>query len=76
MKISVNVKPNAKQVKIERVNESHFLIRVKEKPQEGKANRAVIKALAEYFGIPQADVVLVKGQSSKEKIFEIKIKKA
>ena len=76
MKISVNVKPNAKQVKIERVNESHFLIRVKEKPQEGKANRAVIKALAEYFGIPQADVALVKGQSSREKIFEIKIKKA
>jgi hypothetical protein len=75
MKISVNVKPNAKQVKIERVNESHFLIRVKEKPQEGKANRAVIKALAEYFGIPQADVVLVRGQSSKEKIFEIKTDK-
>jgi hypothetical protein len=76
MKISVNVKPNAKQVKIERVNESHFLIRVKEKPQEGKANRAVIKALAEYFRIPQADVALVKGQSSREKIFEIKINKA
>ena len=73
MKISVNVKPNAKQVKIERVNESHFLIRVKEKPQEGKANRAVIKALAEYFRIPQADVALVKGQSSREKIFEIRI---
>jgi len=76
MKISVNAKPNAKQVKIERVNESHFLIRVKEKPQEGKANRAVIKALAEYFGIPQTDVALVQGQSSREKIFEIKINKA
>jgi len=76
MKISVNVKPNAKQVKIERVNESHFLIRVKEKPQEGKANRAVIKALAEYFGIPQADVVLLRGQTAREKCFEIKINKA
>ncbi len=76
MKISVNVKPNAKQVKIERLNESHFLIRVKEKPQEGKANRAVIKVLAEYFGIPQTDVALVKGQSSREKVFEIKINKA
>ena len=76
MKISVNVKPNAKQVKIERVNESHFLIRVKEKPQEGKANRAVIKALAEYFRIPQADVVLLRGQTAREKCFEIKINKA
>jgi uncharacterized protein (TIGR00251 family) len=75
MKISVKVKPNAKQDKIEKVNESHFLVRVKEKPQEGKANKAVIKALAEYFCIPQAAVVLVKGQSSREKIFEIKTDK-
>ena len=75
MKISVNVKPNAKQVKIERVNESHFLIRVKEKPQEGKANKAVIKVLAEYFEVPQSRIVLLKGQSSKEKIFEIKTDK-
>jgi uncharacterized protein (TIGR00251 family) len=73
MKISARVKPNAKQDKIERVNESHFLIRVKEKPQEGKANRAVIKALAEYFEVPQSRIVLLKGQSSKEKIFEINI---
>jgi uncharacterized protein (TIGR00251 family) len=73
MKISARVKPNAKQDKIERVNESHFLIRVKEKPQEGKANRAVIKALAEYFEVPQSRIVLLKGHSSKEKIFEINI---
>jgi len=72
MKISVKVKPNARQEKIERINESHFLIRVKEKPQEGKANKAVIKVLAEYFGVPQSQVVLLKGQSSREKIFEIK----
>ena len=72
MKISVKVKPNARQEKIEKVNESHFLIRVKEKPQEGKANKAVIKVLSEYFGVPQSQIVLLKGQSSREKIFEIK----
>ena len=75
MKISVRVKPNAKQEKTEKVGERDFSVWVKEKPQEGKANKAVIKALAEYFGIPQADVALVKGQSSKEKIFEIKTDK-
>jgi len=75
LKISVRVKPNAKQEKTEKVGERDFSVWVKEKPQEGKANRAVIKALAEYFGIPQADVVLVRGQSSKEKIFEIKTDK-
>jgi uncharacterized protein (TIGR00251 family) len=73
MKISVNVKPNAKQEKIEKVNEGLFLVRVKEKPQEGKANRAVIKVLSEYFEVPQSRIVLLKGQSSREKLFEIKI---
>jgi uncharacterized protein (TIGR00251 family) len=76
MKISVKVKPNAKQEKIEKVDESHFLIWVKERPQEGKANKAVIKVLSEYFGVPQSQVVLLKGQASREKIFEIKINKA
>jgi len=72
MKLSVRVKPNAKQEKIEKVNDGHFLIWVKEKPQEGKANKAVIKVLSEYFGVPQSEIVLLKGKTSKEKIFEIK----
>ncbi len=72
MKISVKVKPNSNQEKIEKVNENCFLIWVKEKPQQGKANRAVIKALAEHFGIPQSAVVLLKGRSSREKFFKIK----
>lgn len=76
MKISVKVKPNAKQEKIEKVNEGQFLAWVKEKPQEGKANKAVIKALSEYFRMPQSRIILLKGQSSKEKIFEIIINKA
>jgi hypothetical protein len=76
MKISVKVQPNAKQEKIERVNESHFLIRVKEKPQEGKANKAVIKILAEYFDIPQSEIILLRGQTAREKFFEIKTNKA
>jgi hypothetical protein len=76
VKISVRVKPNARQEKIEKVNESHFLIRVKEKPQEGKANKAVIKILAEYFDIPQSEIILLRGQTAREKFFEIKINKA
>jgi uncharacterized protein len=72
MRISVKVKPNAKQEKIEKVTESHFLVWIKEKPQEGKANKAAIKVLSQYFGVPQSRVILLKGQSSREKIFEIK----
>jgi hypothetical protein len=76
VKISVRVKPNAKQEKVEQISEGSFLIWVKEKPQEGKANKAVIKALAEYFDIPKSEIILLRGHAAREKIFEIKINKA
>lgn len=67
----MKVKPNAKQERIEKIGENNFLIRVKEKPKEGKANQAVVKALAEYFGIPKSGVILIKGAASRQKVFAI-----
>jgi hypothetical protein len=72
MKISVRVKPNAKQEKIEKVGEKDFIVSVKEKPFKGKANQAVIRVLAEYFDVSKSDVILLKGQTAKEKVFEVK----
>jgi len=71
MKISVTVKPNAKQERIEERGENTFSVWVKEKPQEGKANQAVIKILSEYFGVTKSGISLLKGQTSRQKIFEV-----
>lgn len=71
MRISVKVKANTSQERIEKIDDTNFLVWTREKPVEGKANEAVIKALAEYFGIAKSKVVLIKGQASKHKIFEI-----
>ncbi|MBN1526454.1 MAG: DUF167 domain-containing protein [Candidatus Omnitrophica bacterium] len=71
MKINVTVKPNAKQERVEKTGEGKFTVRVKAKPQEGKANEAVAKALAEYFGVAKSRVVLLHGQASKHKVFEV-----
>lgn len=71
MRIQVRVKPNAKQEKVEKTGYNSFLVWVKAKPAEGKANLAVIKALAEYLDLPQSCVILLKGQTSKEKLFDI-----
>ena len=68
MKIFVKAKPNAKEKRIEKIDETHFLVAVKEPPVQGRANKAIIKALEEYFGRP---VQLVSGFSSKQKVFEI-----
>jgi uncharacterized protein len=71
MKITVKVKPGSKEESVEKTPDGSYLIRVKAKPVEGKATEAVIKALADHFGISKSRVRLIKGQTSKIKIFEI-----
>jgi len=71
MKISVKVKPNAKLEKVEKTGPDSFLVWVKARPAEGKANRAAQVLLAGYFGIPQSAVSLIKGKTCKQKIFEV-----
>jgi len=71
MKISVKLKPNAKEDRIEKISENQFSIWVKARPQKGKANQAAIGILAEYFGVSQSRVKLLKGQTSRYKQLEI-----
>ena len=82
MKIFIKAKPNAKEEKIEKIDppspngfgrasDSHFIVSVKEPPVQGKANAAIIKALAAYFNIAPSAVRLVSGFSSKNKVFDI-----
>ena len=70
MKIQVRVKPNSKTEGVSREGDS-FIVQVKEPPKEGRANRAVIKLLAEHFGVPQSQVKILSGFKSKNKIIEI-----
>ncbi|MDD4989757.1 MAG: DUF167 domain-containing protein [Candidatus Pacebacteria bacterium] len=73
MKIQVKVKTKAKKELVEKVKENSFLVSVKELPLEGKANAAVVKALARYFKIPQVRVLITSGHKSKQKIVEVNL---
>ena len=70
MKIQVKVKPNSKTEEVSQEGDS-FIVKVKEPPKEGKANQAVIKLLAEYFGVPQSQVRILRGFRSRNKVIEI-----
>jgi uncharacterized protein YggU (UPF0235/DUF167 family) len=48
-----------------------YKVSVKEAPVDGKANLAIIQALAEYFDVAKPNITLISGQSSKQKVFEI-----
>jgi uncharacterized protein (TIGR00251 family) len=71
MKISVRVKPNMKEEKVEKVD-NVFAVYVKEPAKEGRANKAVVELLSKYFKIPKSKIVILSGMKSKQKIIEIK----
>ena len=69
-KIQAKVTPNAKRPEV-REEGSTFVVKVKEPPQEGKANAAVIKAIAQHLGVPVRAVRIVSGHTGKNKVVEV-----
>jgi uncharacterized protein (TIGR00251 family) len=70
MKISVKVFPNSKTEEVVKEGD-RFLVRVKEPAKEGKANRAVVRLLAEYFGVSQGSIIIVSGFKNRNKVVNI-----
>ena len=71
MKIFVTAKPASREAKIEKIDDTHFKVSVQEPPLEGKANRAIARALANYFNVAPVRMRLISGFTSREKVFEI-----
>jgi uncharacterized protein len=71
MEIELKVKTKAKQEKIEKINEKSFIVWVKEAPEKGKANQAVIKVVAKFLKISQNNIKILRGKASSHKILEI-----
>lgn len=71
MLIKVKVSPNSKKEEIIEKLKNSFNIKVKEKPIQGKANKAVINVLSLYYKIPKDKIKIVKGLKSRNKIFEV-----
>jgi len=72
MLIKVKVFPNSKKEEIIKKSKDSFEIKIREKPIEGRANKAVFNLLIDYFNVLKGEIKLVKGSRSRNKIFEIK----
>lgn len=85
MRIIVKAKPNAKKEHVELLSKltlnfdntipepDVYKVLVKEPPVGGRANEAITKALAKHFNISSSKVILISGDFSKQKIFDILI---
>jgi uncharacterized protein (TIGR00251 family) len=71
MRISIRVKSGSKANSVEILPDGSYAVRVKAPAKEGKANKAVVEALSEYFGRPKSAFTIVMGQTSKSKVIDI-----
>jgi uncharacterized protein (TIGR00251 family) len=51
--------------------DGEFLLRLTAPALEGKANRAAVRFIADFFGVARSRITLVSGEKSRHKIFEI-----
>jgi uncharacterized protein len=71
-RVSIRVKPGAAR---ERVGGSYgtgaLVVAVNARAVDGKATEAALSAVASAFGVRRADVTLVSGRTSRDKVVEI-----
>ena len=72
MIINVRVITKAKFKRIEETAPGCLKVHVSAAPEDNKANKAVIEALAEYYGVRKSRILIIQGERSREKRIEIK----
>ncbi len=65
--IPVKVQPNASKERIIGEYNGQLKIAVTAAPEKGKANKAIIKLLAEKFGTKISSIRVISGETSREK---------
>jgi uncharacterized protein (TIGR00251 family) len=66
------VQPRAKRTQIAGVHGDAMKLRVAAPPVDGAANEAILAFLAEVFGVPQRAVTLRSGDTSRQKVVEVR----
>jgi len=73
MRIFVKVKPKVRKEKVERIDNTHYMVHTKETPEKGKANEGVICLLSKHFSISKSNIIITSGKTSRLKIITLNI---
>ncbi len=65
--VDVHVQPGAHRARVVGRHGDALKIAVAAPPIEGRANDAVVKAIAEVFGVPASDVTITSGDTGRRK---------
>ncbi|KTD60325.1 hypothetical protein Lsan_2103 [Legionella santicrucis] len=66
------VQPGAKKTEIVGIHEGELKIRLNTPPIEGRANKELLKYVAQIFKVPPSQVVLKRGDKSRHKVLLVK----
>lgn len=72
MKISVKAHPKSKQIKILEKGPGSYEIWVREAPDKGEANAAIVEVLSKHFGVSKSRIQILRGFGTKNKLVEVK----
>jgi uncharacterized protein (TIGR00251 family) len=72
VRVEVQAKPRARQSRIASVREGALVVQLAAPPVDGAANEELVTTLAGALGVPRRDVVLVRGDTSRTKMVEVR----
>ena len=70
MRINVRVIPRAKINRVEIQPDGAVRVHTTTAPTDGKATADVIKMLSQHYNVPKTSIKLVRGATSRDKVFE------
>lgn len=76
LRLAVRLTPNGGRDAVDGVEtdasgETRLKMRVSAVPEKGKANKAMIAALAKMLGVPKSSIELLSGDTARQKILRI-----
>lgn len=69
--LTLHVQPGVKRTEVAGLHGDALKIKLAAPPVDGKANAALLKFIAETFGVPLRQVTLKQGEKSRRKVVEI-----
>jgi uncharacterized protein (TIGR00251 family) len=72
VRFEVLAKPRSRTSRVAGVRESALVVQLAAPPVDGAANAELVETLAAALSVPRRDVVLVRGESARNKLVEVR----
>ena len=70
--VQLKIAPNSSKNEILK-DDTGVKVKLTAQPIEGKANKALIEFLSKQFKVPKSSVIIIRGETSKDKTLLIKV---